>query len=81
MILAFGLCFEMPVLAYALGKIGLLSSSFLARGRKIAIVVILIVAAVLTPTPDVFTQLLLAVPMYLLYEISIVVVRLTGRRK
>lgn len=81
MILAFGLCFEMPVLAYALGKIGLLSSAFLVRGRKIAIVAILIVAAILTPTPDIFTQLLLAVPMYLLYEVSIVVVRVTGRRK
>lgn len=80
MILAFGLCFEMPVLAYALGKIGLLSSSFLIRGRKIAIVVILLVAAILTPTPDIFTQLLLAVPMYLLYEVSIVVVKFTGRR-
>jgi len=81
LILAFGLCFELPVLAYALGKIGVLSSSFLIRGRKYAIVVILIVAAILTPTPDVFTQLLLAVPMYLLYEVSIVVVRLTGRRR
>lgn len=81
LILAFGLCFELPVLAYALGKIGVLSSAFLSRGRKYAIVVILIVAAILTPTPDVFTQLLLAVPMYLLYEVSIVVVRLTGRRK
>ncbi len=81
MILAFGLCFEMPVLAYALGKIGVLSSSFLARGRRYAIVIILIVAAILTPTPDIFTQLLLAVPMYLLYEVSILVVKLTGRRK
>ncbi|PWB70944.1 twin-arginine translocase subunit TatC [candidate division GN15 bacterium] len=81
LILGFGLCFELPVLAYALGKIGILSSRFLARGRKYAIVIILIVAAIITPTPDVFTQLLLAVPMYVLYEISIVVVRLTGRRK
>jgi sec-independent protein translocase protein TatC len=81
LILGFGGCFEMPVLAYILGKLGIISSSFLAKGRRIAIVVILIVAAVVTPTPDIFTQLLLAVPMYALYEVSIIVVRFTGRRR
>ncbi len=81
LILAFGISFELPVIAYLLGKIGLISSSFLSGGRRYAVVIILIIAAVLTPTPDVFTQLLLAVPMYALYEVSIIVVRLTGRRQ
>ncbi len=81
LLIAFGLSFEMPVIAYILGKLGIITSSFLARGRRIAVVAILLIAAVLTPTPDVVTQLLLAVPMYLLYEASIIIVRLTGRRQ
>ena len=59
---------------------GIVSSKALSRARRYAIVIILTVAAILTPTPDVFTQLLLAVPLYALYEISIVVVRVSGRR-
>lgn len=78
--LAFGLCFEMPVVAYILGRLGIISSKFLSKGRKVAVVVILIVAAALTPTPDIFNQCLMAVPMYVLYEVSIVVVRFTGKR-
>lgn len=81
LLLAFGFSFEMPIIAFLLGKLGVITSGFLARGRRIAIVLILIASAVLTPTPDVVTQLLLAVPMYLLYETSIVVVRMTGRRR
>jgi sec-independent protein translocase protein TatC len=80
LLIAFGLSFELPVIAYLLGKLGVISSAFLARGRRVAVVVILFAAAVLTPTPDMVTQLLLAVPMYLLYEASIIVVRVTGRR-
>ncbi len=80
LMLAFGLTFEMPVLAYFLGRLGIVSSSFLAKGRRYAVVAILIAAAILTPTPDIFNQCLLAVPMYILYEVSIIVVRLTGRR-
>jgi sec-independent protein translocase protein TatC len=81
LVLAFGLGFELPVIAYFLGRIGLISSHFLSRGRRYAIVIILIVAGVLTPTPDIATQLLLAVPLYILYEISIVIVRLTGKKE
>jgi len=81
LMLAFGLSFQLPVVAYFLGRFGLIASSMLARGRRYAILAILIIAAVVTPTPDIFTQLLLAVPMYALYEISILVVRLTGRRE
>jgi sec-independent protein translocase protein TatC len=81
LMLAFGVGFEIPVVAYFLGRIGLISSQFLAKGRRYAIVLILIVAAVLTPTPDVATQLLLAGPLYLLYEVSIILVRVTGKKR
>lgn len=80
LLLAFGFGFELPIMAYFLGKMGVVSSQALGRSRRYAIVIILIVAAILTPTPDVFTQLLLAVPLYILFEISIVVVRASGRR-
>ena len=78
LLLAFGASFQLPVIAYFLGRLGVLNSTFLAKGRRYAIVVILIVAAIITP-PDVFTQILLAGPMYILYEISILTVRFTGR--
>lgn len=80
LLLSFGFGFELPIAAYFLGKMGIVSSRALARGRRYAIVIILIAAAILTPTPDVFTQCLLAGPLYLLYEVSIVVVRASGRR-
>ena len=81
LMLAFGLSFQLPILAYFFGRLGLISSRFLGKGRRYAIVIILAVAAVVTPTPDVFTQLLLAVPMYLLYEVSILVVKVSGKRQ
>jgi len=79
LLIAFGVGFELPVVAYFLGRIGLISASFLASGRRYAIVVILMAGAIITP-PDVFTQILLAGPVYLLYEVSIIVVRLTSRK-
>ncbi len=80
LMLAFGFGFQMPVIAYFLGKIGLITPSFLSKGRRYALPLLLIVGAVLTP-PDVFTQVLLAGPLYLLYEISIIVVKVTQRKK
>ncbi|MCD6249361.1 MAG: twin-arginine translocase subunit TatC [candidate division Zixibacteria bacterium] len=80
LLLAFGFGFQMPIMAYFLGKFGIVSSKFLAKGRRYAFVIILIVGAIITP-PDPLTQILLAVPLYLLYEISIIVVRLTGKRQ
>jgi len=80
LLLAFGFAFQLPIVAYALGRLGLISSRFLAKGRRYAIILILVVGAIITP-PDIFTQVLLAVPIYLLYEISILVVRFTGERK
>lgn len=80
MMLAFGFGFQMPIIAYFLAKIGLLKPSFLVKGRRYSIVIILIVGAILTP-PDVFTQVLMAIPLYILYEISIIVVKLTAKQK
>lgn len=73
LILGCGIAFELPVLSYALTKIGLITPEFLKSTRKYAIVVILVVAAVITPSPDWTSQLLVFVPLYLLYQLSIIV--------
>lgn len=73
-ILAFGLCFQLPVLLSLLGKAGLVSSVGLAAVRKYAVVAILVVAGLVTP-PDVFTQVILFVVVYGLYEVSIQIVK------
>ncbi|UCD62729.1 MAG: twin-arginine translocase subunit TatC [Candidatus Zixiibacteriota bacterium] len=80
LMLAFGFGFQMPIVAYFLGKIGLITPRFMSKGRRYAIPILLIVGAVITP-PDVFTQVLLAAPLYLLYEISIIIVRITQRSR
>jgi len=81
MVLAFGAVFELPVACYFLGKVGLISANTLRKGRKYAVTAILIVAAFITPSPDVFSQLMLAGPLYFLYEVSIVVVKVTGKKR
>ena len=75
LMLAFGLSFQLPLVLTLLGRIGIVSASMLAKGRKYAIVGILAFSAVFTP-PDPMSQILLAVPVYLLYEISIFCVKL-----
>lgn len=75
MCLAMGIVFEMPVLAWFFAKMGFLSADFMRGYRKHAIVIILIVAAVITPTSDVFTLSLVALPMWLLYEVSLCIVK------
>lgn len=80
MLLGFGLVFELPVLAYFLGRIGILNARMMAQNRRIAILLIFIVAAIVTP-PDVASQVMLAIPLYLLFEGSILIVRFTGRNK
>jgi sec-independent protein translocase protein TatC len=72
LIFVFGLVFELPILAFFLTKIGLISPAFLRNYRRHGIVIMVIVSAIITP-PDVFTQLLLAGPLIFLYEISILV--------
>ncbi len=80
MSLAMGLVFEIPILSWLFAKLGLLSDGFMRKYRKHAIVVILVVAAIITPTSDVFTLSLVALPMWLLYEISILIVNKTANK-
>lgn len=79
LMLAFGLSFQLPLVLTLLGRIGVVSASMLANGRKYAIVGILAFSAVFTP-PDPMSQILLAVPVYMLYEISIFCVKLIEKR-
>ena len=76
----FGVVFEMPVITVVLTALGILRAEWLAKGRKIMIVAIFFLAAVITP-PDVISQILIAVPMLLLYELSILLCRIIGKRR
>ncbi len=73
--LACGLMFEMPILVYFLVKIGILGSKIMNKYRKHAILIILVVAGLLTPSPDMASQILMALPLYLLYELSIFIAK------
>lgn len=73
MTLASGIVFELPIVIYFLSKIGIVTPAFLRAYRRHAIVIILIIAAVITPSPDVTSQMLVAVPLYLLFEVSILI--------
>jgi len=81
LILGAGLVFELPMISYFLSKLGLLTPIFMRKYRRHAIVIILIISAVVTPTPDIITQSLLAAPMILLYEISIFISKYAQRKK
>ncbi|WP_026750439.1 twin-arginine translocase subunit TatC [Sediminibacterium sp. C3] len=72
-ILGCGLAFELPVLAHVLTQIGIVTPGFLRATRKYAVVIILIVAAFITPSPDWMSQLIVFIPLFLLYELSILV--------
>ncbi len=74
MLLLMGLLFEVPIVCWTLGRMGLLTSPLMRRYRRHVVVAILVVAAIITPTTDVFTLLLTSVPIYLLYEVSILLV-------
>lgn len=80
LLLAFGAIFEMPILMVFLAKIGLVSVAFLNRNRKYAILINFIIAAILTPTPDIVNQMMMGIPLLILYEISVLAVWLFGRK-
>ncbi|MEO6378406.1 MAG: twin-arginine translocase subunit TatC, partial [Caulobacteraceae bacterium] len=80
LLLAFGLCFQLPVILALAGLAGLVQAEQLAKFRRYAIVLIVFVAAIVTP-PDPLSQIMLAVPIYMLYEISIWCVRLIQFRR
>ena len=81
MILGMGLVFEMPTVVYFLARLGLITAGFLWRHFKYAVLIIFIVAAVITPTPDVVTQCIFAGPMILLYLIGILVAHVFARQR
>ena len=81
LLLAFGLCFELPVFMFFLAKLGVVNDKMLSKQRRYAILLIFILAAVLTPSPDVVSQLLMAIPLMVLYEASIVLVKFARKPK
>lgn len=80
MSLVFGIVFEIPVVSWLLARFGLLKSVWMSRYRRHAIVAIIIVAAVITPTSDVFTLFMVSLPIWLLYEASVLIVRITEKK-
>ena len=74
MCLAMGIVFEIPILSWLFAKLGFISADFMRRYRKHAIVIILVLAAIITPTSDVFTLSLVALPMWILYEVGILII-------
>jgi sec-independent protein translocase protein TatC len=80
LIFAFGLCFQLPILLTLLGKVGIVSSEGLRSARRYAIVGVFVLAAVVTP-PDVISQLTLAAPLILLYEVSVWLVRMIEKKR
>ena len=79
MSLVMGVVFELPVVCGLLGRLGLITHHMMSAYRRHAVVAILVVAAIITPTTDVFTLMVVALPIYLLYELSIQIVRITER--
>jgi sec-independent protein translocase protein TatC len=77
MSLVMGIIFELPVVSWILGRMGLVNAQMMQSMRRHAIVAILVVAAIITPTTDAFTLIVVALPIWLLYELSIVIVRIT----
>ena len=75
LILVMGIVFEMPILAALLSRVGLINKELLKRYRKHAIVILVILAAIITPSGDAFTMMIVAIPLYLLYKFSIMVCR------
>lgn len=81
LLIAFGLAFELPMVLMVLGYLGIVSSALLRKKRPYAVVILLILAMVLTPGPDVFSQVVMAVPLILLYELCIWSIRLFERKR
>jgi sec-independent protein translocase protein TatC len=79
--LAFGVVFELPVVITILSLIGVVTPQFLSKNRKYAILVNFVIAAILTPTPDMINQTLMAGPLCILYEVGIICARLATRKR
>ncbi len=81
MVIGLGLIFEMPMLVFFLARFGIVTAGFLLRKTKYAILIIFIIAAIVTPTPDMVTQCMFAGPMIVLYGLSIVIAWMFGRKR
>lgn len=79
--LATGIVFELPILVYVLSSLGVLTVKFMRETRRYAVVVILIIAAVVTPTPDMMTMTVVSIPLFILYEVGILVAAVVEKRK
>lgn len=79
--LATGIVFQLPILVYILANFGILTATLMRQSRRYAIVIILIIAAVVTPTPDMMTMTVVAIPLYILFEVSITVAALVEKRR
>jgi sec-independent protein translocase protein TatC len=79
--LSMGIIFEIPIVCWILGRMGIISTKIMEKYRRHVVVVLLIIAAIITPTSDVFTLMLVTLPMWMLYEISIIIVKTTEKRK
>lgn len=81
LMLGFGVSFELPVVLFLLAKIGLVTHTFLREKRKYAIVIALVLGAILTPTQDPFTMMTMAIPLIILYEVTLWIIRFTEKKK
>ncbi len=79
--LATGIVFQLPILVYILSSLGILTPKFMKAGRRYAVVVILIISAIITPTPDMMTMTIVSIPLFILYEVGIVVAGVVEKRK
>jgi sec-independent protein translocase protein TatC len=79
--LAFGVVFEMPVVITLLSMLGVVTPQFLSKNRKYAVLINFVIAAILTPTPDIVNQSLMAGPLIILYEVGIICSRVVARKK
>ena len=75
-----GIVFELPVVSWILGRMGVINRRMMRAMRRHAVVAILVVAAIITPTTDAFTLFVVALPIWLLYELSILIVRITNKQ-
>jgi sec-independent protein translocase protein TatC len=81
LLLAFGVSFQLPVFIFFMTKLGIVNSRILAKQRRYAILIIFIAAAILTPSPDAFTQIIMAIPLMILYEISVFIAKFVEKKK
>jgi sec-independent protein translocase protein TatC len=75
MVFSVGVVFELPVIVFVLAKVGLITDKFMKKNRKFAIVIILTIAAIITPSTDMFSQILVSLPLFVLYEASIIIAK------